>query len=59
MSLRSKLFGSKCWCGSGLEAGFCTHRAAIKEAETGRETRLQRAARTGGNPTVKRRGKHT
>lgn len=57
MSVISKLFGRKCWCGSGLEDGFCTHRSAVKEAETGRPTRLQKAVATHGNPTVRRRGK--
>ena len=47
----------KCWCNSGLEAGFCSHRATVRQATTGRETRLQRAVRTGDNPTRKRRGK--
>lgn len=51
------LFKRKCWCGSGLEAGFCSHRSAVKEATTGRPTRLQKAVKTGTNPTVKRRRK--
>jgi hypothetical protein len=47
----------KCWCGSGLERGFCTHRSTIRSAGTGRPTRLQTAVKTHGNPTRKRRGK--
>jgi len=49
------IFKRKCWCGSGFEQGFCNHQAAVKEATTGRPTRLQKAVATNGNPTVKRR----
>jgi len=48
---------TKCYCGSGFELGFCSHRAVEREAATGRPTRLQKAVATGTNPTVKRRRK--
>jgi hypothetical protein len=55
MGLWRTLFPRKCWCGSGLTEGYCTHRATIRQAGTGRPTRLQKAVATHGNPTVKRR----
>jgi hypothetical protein len=38
---------TKCYCGSGFEAGFCNHQAAVKAAETGRPTKLQKAVKAG------------
>lgn len=44
------IFKRKCWCGSGLEAGFCSHRSAVRQAETGRPTKLQRAVKAKPKP---------
>jgi hypothetical protein len=32
MGLWRTLFPRKCWCGSGLTEGYCTHRATIRQA---------------------------
>lgn len=54
---------SYCYCGSGLEQGFCSHRGALAEGEVssnGRRvsggSKLSRAA-NGTPPAGKRKGK--
>jgi hypothetical protein len=50
MSILSRLFGApRCYCGSGLEAGFCSHRTATRAGTTRnghRDTPTLRNART-------------
>lgn len=58
--LRNVIRPARCHCGSGLEAGFCTHKGATAQGETANGKRTSGGSRmsrrvTGAPPAGKRR----